>query len=265
VISSVVGPVQAQAPAGFNWRQFWILFGAAILGVVALQPYALHVFSATAVSLHKPLWAVALSGALNIIVLATLGIVIGMRLGKRIGLGVPILEACLAGESVGAQIREVLLIAVPTGAIAASFVPLIDKYYFVPRIPALAQPGLVTPAWMGFLASFCGGIDEELMLRFGFLTLLAWLIVKVTRIPVGRTTAAVFWAANILAALAFGAGHLPATRALVPLTSIVVLRALSLNGYMGIILGYLYWKRGLECAMVAHFCADIVVHVLLGT
>ena len=118
---------------------------------------------------------------------------------------------------------------------------------------------------MGFLASFCGGIDEELMLRFGFLTLLAWLIVKVTRIPVGRTTAAVFWAANILAALAFGAGHLPATRALVPLTSIVVLRALSLNGYMGIILGYLYWKRGLECAMVAHFCADIVVHVLLGT
>jgi hypothetical protein len=26
----------------------------------------------------------------------------------------------------------------------------------------------------------------------------------------------------------------------------------------------LYWRRGLEHAMCAHFCADIVVHVLGG-
>lgn len=102
------------------------------------------------------------------------------------------------------------------------------------------------------------------MLRFGVLTLLAWLIGKMTRMREGSTTTAVFWTANVLAALLFGAGHLPAARAVMPLTSTLVIRELLLNGYIGLIFGYLYWKRGLECAMVAHFCADIVVHVIVG-
>jgi membrane protease YdiL (CAAX protease family) len=43
----------------------------------------------------------------------------------------------------------------------------------------------------------------------------------------------------------------------------VILRAVLLNGLGGIVFGYLYWKRGLEAAMIAHFSADIVLHVLL--
>jgi len=77
-------------------------------------------------------------------------------------------------------------------------------------------------------------------------------------------SAAAFWAANLLAAILFGLGHLPATAALVPLSKIVVLRAVVLNGFAGIIFGYLYWKRGLESAMVAHFSCDLIVHVLVS-
>ena len=69
------------------------------------------------------------------------------------------------------------------------------------------------------------------------------------------------WPAIVLSNIAFGAGHLPATRAMVPLTPNVVARALVLNSIVGVPCGYLYWKKGLEAAMIAHGTADVVVHV----
>jgi len=49
----------------------------------------------------------------------------------------------------------------------------------------------------------------------------------------------------------------------VALTPLVVLRAVVLNGVVGVACGWLYWRKGLEMAMAAHFSADIVLHVLL--
>ena len=37
-----------------------------------------------------------------------------------------------------------------------------------------------------------------------------------------------------------------------------------MNGIPGVAFGWLYWQRGLEAAMVAHFSADLVLHVLIG-
>ena len=35
-----------------------------------------------------------------------------------------------------------------------------------------------------------------------------------------------------------------------------------LSGVAAISFGYLYWKRGLEAAMFAHFCADFLLYVV---
>ena len=51
---------------------------------------------------------------------------------------------------------------------------------------------------------------------------------------------------------------------LVPLTPLVIARTVVLNGLLGIIFGWLYWRHGLEAAMISHFSADIVLHVLLA-
>jgi hypothetical protein len=51
---------------------------------------------------------------------------------------------------------------------------------------------------------------------------------------------------------------------LVPLTPLVITRTVVLNGLIGIAAGWLFWKRGLETAMISHFSADIVLHVLLA-
>jgi membrane protease YdiL (CAAX protease family) len=117
-------------------------------------------------------------------------------------------------------------------------------------------------AWKGFLASFYSGISEEILMRLFVMSLLAWLGSFISRTPEGRPTSAIFWVANILAAILFGLGHLRGVSSLLPLTTLVVLRTLSLNAVVGIVCGWLYQTRGLESAMIAHFTADIVLHVL---
>src|SRR5262245_12106647 len=71
--------------------------------------------------------------------------------------------------------------------------------------------------------------------------------------------AAPFWVANGLAALLFGLGHIPGALASVPLTPAVWAYAIVLNGICGIVFGWLFWRKGLEAAMVAHFTVDIVL------
>ena len=58
-------------------------------------------------------------------------------------------------------------------------------------------------------------------------------------------------------------GHLPATAGITRLTPLVVTRALVMNGLAGLVLGFLYMTYGLESAMLAHACLDIVMHVIV--
>ena len=120
------------------------------------------------------------------------------------------------------------------------------------------------PAWEGFLASFYGGTTEEILLRLFALSLFAWIGRFVNRAPDGRPGQIALWVANILSAILFGLGHLPATAAAgLPMDTLVITRAIVLNGLMGLVFGWFYWKHGLEAAMVSHFSSDIVLHVIL--
>jgi membrane protease YdiL (CAAX protease family) len=58
--------------------------------------------------------------------------------------------------------------------------------------------------------------------------------------------------ANIIAALFFSAGHLPATAVMMGLTPMIVFRCFLLNGTFGLAFGWLYRRYGLRYAMIAH-------------
>ncbi len=93
------------------------------------------------------------------------------------------------------------------------------------------------------------------------MTLLVWIGSLLTRSQHGSV---VLWIAIVLAAVAFGLGHLPATAALgIPLNGLVITRAIVLNGVGGLLFGWLYARRGLESAVVAHYSADIMLLVVL--
>jgi hypothetical protein len=196
---------------------------------------------------------------------------IGLFLATRIGLGLPLVEGWAKKEPTRSQLRRVLGLSVLVG-VAASFVILgLDVFVFGPPLAAeLHRLGIVLPAtirppaWQGLLASFSAGVNEEVMFRLFGVTLLAWLGSLVSRDSEGKPTPPVLWIAIAALAVAFGLAHLPATAAIgLPLDALVVTRAIVLNGIGGMAFGWLYWRRGLESAMMAHFSADLVLHVLL--
>ena len=140
-----------------------------------------------------------------------------MLLAKRIGLGTPVLDAIARGESVLNKVRVFLPISIGLGILASVLIIGLDAYIFQPALiqelgeKANALNLTIQPAaWKGFLASFYGGIAEEILLRLFVMSLLAWLGSFINKTKDGRPTNIIFWIANILAAILFGLGHLPA-------------------------------------------------------
>lgn len=257
-----------------NWKVFWILLAAAIIATILLLPYALEVQS-SAIDLTKlpiPLPLVLTLQVVQNAILFAIAIFGGLFFAGRVGLGTPILDSVSRGEPVADRVRAILPLSIILGVVSTSVVLGLEFFYFQPAMlkelgeiaTALNLQTSQPAAWKGFLASFYGGIAEEILLRLFVMSFFVWLGRFISKTSDGRPTKGIFWIANILAAVLFGLGHLPAVSLLVPLTTLVVIRTVILNGLIGIACGWLFWKRGLEAAMISHFSADLVLHVLLA-
>jgi hypothetical protein len=128
----------------------------------------------------------------------------------------------------------------------------------------LAHPGFP----LSIFASLSASIGEEILFRgfvFGLWAfMLNWLFKRIN----GRIAA--LWIANVIAALAFSAGHLGTIMVLAHAASIselnpvLLAEVFLLNGLIGLIAGERYMKDGLVAATGVHFWADVVFHVLWG-
>lgn len=257
--------------AKFNWKVFLTLWIASVIGILAVLPYALTLQKSVieTITADIPLGVIIAAQIIQSILLFGAATSIGLILAKRIGLGAPILEKFFAGEKVADQVKTFLLPVILFGVIGGLFIYGLDKFVFMPALKTeLIQGGGAggsqTTPWQGFLASFYGGIDEEILLRLFLMSLLAWLGSFISRTAEGKPTSGILWAANILAAVLFGLGHLPATAAIMTITPLVVVRAIVLNGLLGIGFGYFYTRYGLESAILSHFSADIILHVVFS-
>jgi hypothetical protein len=252
--------------SAYFWPEFAILYGASLIGIACVMPYTLEL-TADAIKkaqerMRRPRWVLVLLQSVQSAVLFGLATGLGLLIAQHIGLGAPLLEGLLAGKDVTAQALSILAPALILGIASSTVLLLLEVTVFWPRLPQPMRETFPIPAlWKRFLACFYGGIDEEILLRLFLLSLLAWLIGFVWHLPDGRPTLGALWLANIIAAVIFGLGHLPATAAIVKLTPLLVVRAIVLNGIFGVAAGYLFWTYGLEAAMLAHFSADIVLHV----
>jgi membrane protease YdiL (CAAX protease family) len=144
----------------------------------------------------------------------------------------------------------------------------LDYWTFGAWIPGIqaADKVMLTPD--AILAGLIyGGICEEILLRLFFMSLLAFMIWKLffKKTEAKNVPASVFMIANVISALIFAAGHLPATiAAFGALTPLLVIRCFLLNGGFGLLFGYLYRKKGLIYAMLAHAGVHLV-SVLIWT
>ena len=252
-----------------NKKVFFILWILCIIGFFAVIPYSLSL-SGTVMPIRDLLSLKMLVSLIQNVMLYGLLIFTGLYIARRIGLGAPIFSSLVNKEDMGDKLREMVFPSLIVGMLGGGLVILLDTVVFATPLQAeLALLGIILPesvnppAWQGLLASLYGGINEEVLLRLFVMTLIGGLIAIVMRKMDQKLPVGIFWVANILAAVLFGLGHLPTTAAIgLPMDFLVVTRAIVLNGLIGIGSGWLYWKYGLESAMLSHFSADIVLHVL---
>ena len=246
------------------WIEFGILFTASLLGALAILPYSLRLLEGSVqknplkMSMQK---IVVLSVVQNVILFAVVTGV-GLWAAHAIGLGAPYIEAALAGNLSSQSLMYAVVVAIVWGAIAGATL-LIADLFFLPYWPQpLVDTARKTTAWENFSASFYGGINEELLIRLFGLSVLLWLLSLVLHTPSGAPTIAGFWIVNVVMTIVFGLGHLPAIKNLAgTISPVMFARTLLLNAPIGLLCGWLFWIYGIEAAIVAHFCADIIYHV----
>jgi membrane protease YdiL (CAAX protease family) len=112
---------------------------------------------------------------------------------------------------------------------------------------------------------FYGGITEEILMRWGVMTLTVWLLSKVITGKTGQIQPACFILGIVLSSLLFAAGHLPLVSILTDnITAPLLAYILIANSLFGLVAGYLYWKQGLEAAVIAHIVAHLVMYSVAG-
>jgi membrane protease YdiL (CAAX protease family) len=240
-----------------NWKLFFILLITCVITSMLVIPYSLSLTSSEVeISAILLLFTVVQN-----LVLFSVTTFFGLFFSKRIGMGMPILQNVLEGRKQTKEIKSIIIPSICLGILAGILIVLLS-IPFNKLIPELDILEVSVSFWKAFLASFYGGIAEEILLRLFLVSFFVWITFKIKKTKDGHPTNFGIWVSIIVASVIFGLGHLPATAQITSLTGIVVIRAIVLNGIGGIIFGWLYWKKGLESAMIAHFSADIVLHII---
>lgn len=158
--------------------------------------------------------------------------------------------------------KETTLLSILLGVSVGLLILAADYFFQFQQV----QPNFFTiepvAIWKGFLASFYGGVAEEILLRFFLVSMIVFLLTKICRKTSKRSTRIIFMTAITISALLFGAGHLPVVAMNSTLDLMTVLRVILVNSIGGIVFGMIFWKRGLPAAMVSHFSADLVLLVI---
>jgi membrane protease YdiL (CAAX protease family) len=234
-------------------RRAWPM---ALLGTIAvlsllLQPVPAELLSKTPELAALPPLAQRAVLVASPWILVLVAAVVGAALAHRVGL-----RSVLAGTAPATGWTSTAARAAVGGfamglvlaAADAAAAPLLGPAW---QTLVTAVPGGAAATVTGVLY---GGLAEEVMLRWGAMSLVAWALLLLLR---SKARAVCMALAVTVAAMLFAAGHLPAVAAQLDLTPAIVARTLVFNGVAGLVYGWLFWRRHLEAAMVAHACTHL--------
>jgi membrane protease YdiL (CAAX protease family) len=233
-----------------------VLWAAGMAGSAVITAMVLpQLLRQLPVPLPAPLWVISLASLAQSALLLALAVWAGVSLTPSVGLRAPAFEAVVTGRPVGPVLRSQLLPGVIAGVLGG-IVLFASFRYAAPRAVAELQDRFAVPIVARVLY---GGITEELLLRWGLMTALVWLAWRFLQQRHSPVRESYVWLAISASALLFAAGHLPAASILVgALTGSVVAFVIGVNTVFGLLFGYLYWRHGLESAMIAHAIAHLV-------
>ena len=134
----------------------------------------------------------------------------------------------------------------------------------IPEVAADYEKGISVAYFISSLTY--GGVIEEILLRWFFMGLIALILVMIFARKKDRKEIPVwiFITANIIAALVFSAGHLPATQMFFGrITGLILFRCFMLNGLFALFFGRWFRKYGIQYAMLGHFGIHFISKIIL--
>jgi len=237
-----------------NFRLVLALWLAGMPGVIAVTLQVIPVFIQDQ-PLPVPAWVVQTASALQSSVMLAVAAICGTLLAPRLGLDAPVFGAIAGGRPSSGAMRAALRPGLLGGVVGALM--LWGFGHFAPTELVALQNRFVMPAATRLLY---GGITEEILIRWGLMSTLAWACWRIAQRGSGTPSRAVFWFAILCSALLFGVGHLPAAIGLMGhLAADVAVYVVIANAGFGVLAGWLFWRFGLEAAIVAH----VMTHTLL--
>ncbi len=255
---------------GLGWKRTLRGAGALVLagmvGVMALAVHAVPTLQETPgiEGLSYPVLLVVASA--NSAILLAVFSVIGAVTAPRVDLRSNLFAWVTSTAPDWAAFRSSLPRAVGLGAGLFLVTAALDLA-FAPFLPIDAGPATTDAESLRTLYSsvpmrlLYGGITEEILLRWGLMAPIAWLVARVRGGTGAQPSASTMWVAIVVSAVLFGVGHLPALASTYGLTTLLVVRTVLLNAIVGLGFGWLFWQDSLETAMVSH----ATFHVALVT
>lgn len=250
-----------------NWKAFGIYVVVILICLAAFFPAA-YTQSSTLIEMYSNVDLNVLQFALLSMVqplfIAFLFLLAGHFWAQRVGLHSLVYDFFDKEINVKKELMKSLKPAIVSGALYGIIMVSFDLV-FRPILPELLQQTVSIPNFFQVIGSvFYGGIVEEIMLRFGFMTILLNIFTFGGR----KKRKWIVYLSIVLSALSFALGHYPATSILFEMTPIIWIRMFVLNGLGGLIFGWLYYRYHLEGAMVSHMSVHItvaLVNIVLAT
>jgi hypothetical protein len=245
-------------PRTFGQR-FVSLFGVGLLGIALLPVVSMPLLRSQWEMLppsRPPLGVIVALSVLQPLILLAVMTAFGAAFAHRVNL-----RSLLAEGRSLKLVFATLPIALVTGTGLGLLFSLLDWQVFQPQMPEFFEAAnrLQPRTWSSMLLGLLyGGITEEIMLRWGAISLLVWLAWRGFQRRRTEPSKSVFQGAIAIAAIAFALAHLPAAAAFSPLSLLLVLRVLLLNGLAGLVFGWLFWRHNLETAMASHASVHVV-------
>lgn len=241
-----------------NWKTFFILLVLGLVSVLCVIPYILSVQGDLLSKAGISLEILFVAQFIQCLILFSITIFFGLIFTKKIGFSPPLIEAGKGNR--GKVLKDILGKSVLSGIVVAVAIYLVDILFTAFGV-SISTHQNIAPAWQKLLAAVYGGTTEEILMRLFLMTFFIWIGMKIFRQSKPSKIGIII--PIFLAAIIFGLGHLPITASLTQIDTLVVTRAIVLNGIGGVVFGWLFWKKGLESAMIAHFTADIFLLTIL--
>ena len=242
-----------------NLKPNILMFSLGFLGIASIVPLIPQLLSLQSAPLPLSVTMIQVISVAQSSVLLLLMLWLGSIFSKKVGLTAPVIFALARSENALKELRPQIFPAL-IGGIAGGIFILFFLGILSSYLPSefLSAGEKLTPPW--YTKMLYGGITEELLIRWGLMSFFVWGTYRLTQTNGSEIRSHNYIIAIILSALIFGLGHIPVAFALSPeVTAPLVAYIILGNAAFGFIAGYLYWKRGLECAIAAHMIAHITM------